>query len=134
MKTARRLPTLNALGKRFLTEELNRTAKAPGRNRGETLTEIKTFKSSCGYGGIWKKHTHTSPGKTPSMKSSRTLSMYAGLISEGFPLHSQSVKNWKVNYFFSNVQFKKNHKAYRETGKYDSTKGKPNLQKPSLKK
>ena len=96
MKTARRLPILNALGKRFLTEELNRTAEAPGRNRGETLTEIKTFKSSCGYGGIWKKHTHTSPGKIPSMKRFRTLSMYAGLISEGFPRHSQSVKTGRL--------------------------------------
>lgn len=134
MKTARRLPILNALGKRFLTEELNRTAEAPGRNRGETLTEIKTFKSSCGYGGIWKKHTHTSPGKIPSMKRFRTLSMYAGLISEGFPLHSQSVKTGRDNYFFKCPIKKKNHKAYIKTGKYDSIKGKLNLQTPSLKK
>lgn len=100
MKTARRLPTLDALGKRSLTEELNRTAKTPGRNRGETLTETKTSKSGCGYGGIWKKHTHTNPGKMPSMKLFRTLSMYAGLISEGFPLNSQSVKTGRDNYFF----------------------------------
>ena len=44
--------------------------------------------------------------------------MYAGLISEGFPLYSQSVKTGKGNYFFSNVQFKKNHKAYKQTVKY----------------
>lgn len=107
MKTARRLPTLDALGKRSLTEELNRTAKAPGRNRGDTLTETKRFKSSCGYGGIWKKHTHTSPGKMPSRKRFRTLSMCAGLISKGFPLPSQSVKTGRGNYFYKSPIKKK---------------------------
>lgn len=48
----------DACGKRFLTEKLHSTGKAPRRGRSEIPGEIKTFKSDCVYSRIGKKHTY----------------------------------------------------------------------------
>lgn len=49
--------------KRLQAGEYNRTPKVLRKNRGETLREAKTFKSSHEYGKNLIKTTHTSPGK-----------------------------------------------------------------------